>query len=72
MSYRVVRTYSRKHYSQKLLWSVESRPFMNRREADQWCEFSQGEWDREHPRQPATFFVVEVLNAQGAEDGRVG
>lgn len=58
MEYYVVRTYG-KSYS-RTLWKVESRPFPRQDLADNWCNFCQMEWDQEHPRRPARFFVVSV------------
>lgn len=64
-TFYVARTYS--HTNSRLLWKVESRAFYSAEGtrdhakdlADAYCSFAQAEWNREHPKWPCHFFVVE-------------
>lgn len=67
MTFRVMRTYS--HTDQRCLWSVESRPFSGRKEAEDWKSFLELEWKELHPKRPTNFFVIMILGVD--EDGGV-
>jgi hypothetical protein len=53
----VVRTYS--HTDKRQLWSVESKRFIEKSQAENWSNFLQKEWNESNTR-VSEFFVVEI------------
>lgn len=56
----VMRTHTRSHTAEKVLWRRESRPFATRQEAENWRDFCAQEYREEHPQGPHRFFVIET------------
>ena len=56
----VMRTYTQSHCARKVLWTVISRPFNTREDADFYKEFSQNEYNKEKPKGKQKFFVIET------------
>lgn len=56
----VMRTHTRSHTTQNVLWQVASRNFHTKESAQNWCEFMQQEYAEEHPKGPHKFFVIET------------